>query len=81
MTYLNVVQGIHLDKKRTEKFCCGLNTVWFLMTVLYSIMRKDRYINQIYSFEIIIFICVQLNNVLNIHPYAGEILGQKYFID
>lgn len=73
--YLNVIQGIHLDKKKAEKFCFSLKKVWFLMTVLYSIVRKDRHFSQIYIFEVI---CVQLSNVLNIHLCVGELLGLKY---
>ena len=80
--YLNIIQGIHLDKKKTENFCSSLKEVWILMTVLYSIVLKDRHFNKIYIFDIL-FICVQLSNVLHIHLCVGEILRLKcnYFID
>lgn len=79
---LNVIQGIHLDKKKTEKFCSSLKEVWFLMTVLYSIVLKDRHFNKIYVCEIL-FICVQLSNVLHTHLWVGELLRLEfnYFID
>ena len=51
--YLTVIRGIHLDEKKTEKFCSNLKEVWFLMTVLYSIVLKDRHFNKIYIFEIL----------------------------
>lgn len=54
--HLNVVQGVHLDQKKFEKFCSGLNKGWIFKTMLYSIMKKDKYFNQIYIFEVIIYL-------------------------
>ena len=82
LTFVWMLFRVYTLTRKRQKFCSSLKEVWFLMTVLYSIVLKDRHFNKIYVCEIL-FICVQLSNVLHTHLWVGELLRLEfnYFID